>query len=723
MAIPEKYSDLDFIPNSSMVEEAERGLEWRSEFGRGGTEVGIARARDIANKRTLSPDTVKRMKSFFARHEVNKQAEGFRQGEDGYPSNGRIAWALWGGDAGMSWSNKLVEQMNKRDEMKTTQKVYSIGTPTYLRTGTLSDVGLSSWDRSELITKIFTWAYDDSSDSIDKSKAREAFLIVDSENDDTQAGYKFPIAVPNSSGTLIVTEAGINAANSRLGALINNPSDTDIPLEVLQRARTRLNVYREMFQETDKGISVMDTPNTTSTKDLATAVSVANYDQNGTTEKNCTNCNFNEDGYCERFDFNHGGDAFLCEAWQPEQNTASMHEEEEQENKAESSHQGKLSILKSIVVDWLDSAFGSGKQTVEIKLDIDDLVEDSEEEKTIITPDVVEDTPTESTMKIFKNKSGRYVFIGRYSNNFLDNDIRPEIITRKAHIDFIDRATRGDVPMPELWIMHNEAWKVGQVTHLRWDENDKGQGFAMAFALFDEDKGYIAEALANSSKSLAMSHGYGNYPVEYDDVNRNHIIKLTDHEVTIAPPDLAANKLTTSEIIGVKMINNKKEIADSLGIDVEHLNTLEGQNGKALNAVGSQIPSKTIDQSQEIEEVENVTESETVSPEMVEIMTNLTAAVEDLKAQLSGLSKTVDELKKSDDEKVADVASKISMDSLSALISRTKGLTGSVVGREDVKVDGRKNYGNPANYADDKPQLSEDMTEQLKIKANGHWCS
>ena len=33
-------------------------------------------------------------------------------GEDGYPSNGRIAWALWGGDAGFSWSRRLVEQMD-----------------------------------------------------------------------------------------------------------------------------------------------------------------------------------------------------------------------------------------------------------------------------------------------------------------------------------------------------------------------------------------------------------------------------------------------------------------------------------------------------------------------------------------------------------------------------------------------------------------------------------
>ena len=97
-------------PNQEMREEAQRGLDWRREFGRGGTEVGIARARDISNGENLSMETVRRMSSYFARHEVDKEAEGFRPGEDGYPSNGRIAWALWGGDAGQSWANRIIEQ-------------------------------------------------------------------------------------------------------------------------------------------------------------------------------------------------------------------------------------------------------------------------------------------------------------------------------------------------------------------------------------------------------------------------------------------------------------------------------------------------------------------------------------------------------------------------------------------------------------------------------------
>ena len=107
-----KGKEINTKPTDGMVSEAKKGLEWRKEYGRGGTEVGVARARDIQNRKELSFDTVKRMYSFFSRHEVDKKAEGFSPGEKGYPSAGRIAWALWGGDAGFSWSRKIAGMLD-----------------------------------------------------------------------------------------------------------------------------------------------------------------------------------------------------------------------------------------------------------------------------------------------------------------------------------------------------------------------------------------------------------------------------------------------------------------------------------------------------------------------------------------------------------------------------------------------------------------------------------
>ena len=111
-----KYEDIDFSPPKDVQEEAERGLEWRREHGRGGTEVGVARARDLSNGTSVSPETIGRMRNYFSRHTDDKQAEGFDKGEEGYPSAGRIAWALWGGDAGERWSNSIYERMQAEDE-------------------------------------------------------------------------------------------------------------------------------------------------------------------------------------------------------------------------------------------------------------------------------------------------------------------------------------------------------------------------------------------------------------------------------------------------------------------------------------------------------------------------------------------------------------------------------------------------------------------------------
>lgn len=84
-------SDINLVPTVSMANNATRGLKWRKLYKRGGTEVGVARARDIKNRKKLSPSTVGRMVSFFARHGVN---EGKNRKPNGEPTNHYIAWCL-----------------------------------------------------------------------------------------------------------------------------------------------------------------------------------------------------------------------------------------------------------------------------------------------------------------------------------------------------------------------------------------------------------------------------------------------------------------------------------------------------------------------------------------------------------------------------------------------------------------------------------------------------
>jgi len=119
---PKKYDHIDFTPPKGAQESAKRALEVRADkppSQRGMTPVGIARARDLANGQTLSPDTVRRMLAYFTRHEVDKQGSTWDEQGKGWQ-----AWNGWGGDAGFSFARKVVKQMKSADEKSTALRAY-----------------------------------------------------------------------------------------------------------------------------------------------------------------------------------------------------------------------------------------------------------------------------------------------------------------------------------------------------------------------------------------------------------------------------------------------------------------------------------------------------------------------------------------------------------------------------------------------------------------------
>ena len=112
-----RYSEIDFSPPQGAREAAERALavrEAKPASQRGMTPVGIARARDLSNGRDLSPESVRRMKAFFDRHEVDKKGETWDEQGKGWQ-----AWMGWGGDAGYAWARKVVGQMEAADKAAT----------------------------------------------------------------------------------------------------------------------------------------------------------------------------------------------------------------------------------------------------------------------------------------------------------------------------------------------------------------------------------------------------------------------------------------------------------------------------------------------------------------------------------------------------------------------------------------------------------------------------
>jgi len=121
-SIPDKYSHIDFTPPRGAQKAAKRALEVRANkpsSQRGMTPVGIARARDLSAGKQLSPDTVKRMLSYFTRHEVDKQGSTWNTQGKGWQ-----AWQGWGGDAGYAWARKVVKQMDAADKKTQALRAY-----------------------------------------------------------------------------------------------------------------------------------------------------------------------------------------------------------------------------------------------------------------------------------------------------------------------------------------------------------------------------------------------------------------------------------------------------------------------------------------------------------------------------------------------------------------------------------------------------------------------
>jgi hypothetical protein len=176
-----------YTPTDGMASAARRALKWKQEGRRGGTRVGLARANQLKDKEPLSESTVMRMYSFFSRHEVDKKAQGFNQGEDGFPSPGRVAWDLWGGDAGASWSSQKRDQiMNDRMEKSIWSGVFfPANEPTEMAL-VQEDLEDAPLDAAEVVPTDFEVQREDISEETSVTNAVQETPVLDNVNDDEE---------------------------------------------------------------------------------------------------------------------------------------------------------------------------------------------------------------------------------------------------------------------------------------------------------------------------------------------------------------------------------------------------------------------------------------------------------------------------------------------------------------------------------------------------------
>lgn len=113
-----KEEEKTYKPNAGMASAAKKAIEWKEKHGKevdAGTQTGWVRARQLANRDEVSLDIVKRMHSFFSRHEGNQKIAPEHKDEP-WKDNGHVAWLIWGGDAGKAWAESIVKSLDESVE-------------------------------------------------------------------------------------------------------------------------------------------------------------------------------------------------------------------------------------------------------------------------------------------------------------------------------------------------------------------------------------------------------------------------------------------------------------------------------------------------------------------------------------------------------------------------------------------------------------------------------
>ena len=103
--MPDSYK-----PPAAVAKAAQAALDIRKTLPpsrRGGTDVGVRRAVQLARRDPVSIDTIKRMVSFFARH---AESPGSAEARRDKTSKAAQAWGLWGGSAGRTWAARILRE-------------------------------------------------------------------------------------------------------------------------------------------------------------------------------------------------------------------------------------------------------------------------------------------------------------------------------------------------------------------------------------------------------------------------------------------------------------------------------------------------------------------------------------------------------------------------------------------------------------------------------------
>lgn len=310
-------------------------------------------------------------------------------------------------------------------------------------------------------------------------------------------------------------------------------------------------------------------------------------------------------------------------------------------------------------------------------------------------------------LMIFKDESGNYRWLARYSNHFIDQDDPPDIISTESHRRFVKMVDEGAYPYPVIEIWHNKEWEFGVADWLAYDDS----GFALASGSVYPGCEGIAEALSKL-KNVGVSHGMPVTSIVRDPSDPRVIKEHQTVEISPLPLWAAANQLTSFQVLkGVDAVeeddmglpkDKKKAALESWGVSPDLLAQLENINQKdaaAANEAG--IESKEADNAaeeapetpvapaaesekpatEEEETDETVPDIKSISEAFAEVMTPMVAMLKEMQEKQTALESQIAALQtaKTETEK-ADAAARekdamiAAMSPVAALMAQFQGV-------------------------------------------------
>jgi len=306
-----------------------------------------------------------------------------------------------------------------------------------------------------------------------------------------------------------------------------------------------------------------------------------------------------------------------------------------------------------------------------------------------------EQNKEESNMLLWKDKSGDWRWLSVFTNKYMDLDY--EILSSKAHEDYVNAVDNKEWPMPELWHWHTPGTKWGTGDMVAFD---KERGFVIASGYIDKGHEKEAEAMANLATPIKVSHGMPISEIVRDKDEPLILTRYRTIEISDLPAKAAANKLTNFAIKKENVMaipDEKKKYLEDVGLSKDDIQSIEDKLDSSEKAAKVlELSSKETTESIPVElepvaeeQVEYVSKEEVAVAmkklsDIIEMNTKtLVENVSILEAQVQQLSERFVSLERVDGDKVSEKALQTPTASLADLIAL------SVIGKKEAKVDAR----------------------------------